>query len=122
MTKRALRRSVLEMALPAITPRLFLLTALAVVCALVATSPAPLSAHPGHGSHYCPKGGDDPIKVSRLVDRRVRVARRMARRHNCVVRVVKRDGRALVVTDDLRYDRVNVVVRDRRIKRIYGVF
>lgn len=72
---------------------------------------------------YCPRHDrEDRFDANRVEDKRVKRARRIARRHDCVVRVVKRDGEDLTITDDLRHDRINVVVRDRRVKRVDGVY
>jgi hypothetical protein len=49
-------------------------------------------------------------------------ARAIARRHGCIVRVVRRDGENLAVTDDFRTDRINVAVRNGRVVRATGVF
>jgi hypothetical protein len=49
-------------------------------------------------------------------------SREAARRHDCTVRVVKRNGENLAITDDLEPNRINVAVRDRRVTCIRGVF
>lgn len=121
MTSRRLGGSLTVMAAQGMIVRAGALLALAGLCALLVAAAGPSTATAG-GDRYCPKRAEDPILVSRLVDKRVRVARRMARRHDCVVRVVRRNGEWLAVTDDYRTDRVNVIVRDRRIKRIHGVY
>jgi hypothetical protein len=66
--------------------------------------------------------GPNPLDVDRLEGKRMGRARRLAARHDCTVRVVKRDGVPLVVTEDYRPDRINVVVRDNRVVRVRGVF
>ena len=46
-----------------------------------------------------------------LLGERLADAERMAKRNECTVRVVVRDGEQLVTTQDLRADRINVSVR-----------
>lgn len=76
----------------------------------------------GKSSRLCPRRSDDGFKTFRLVGKTEERGDVIARRHDCSVRVVKRDGEALGLTDDLMYDRVNVVVVDGRITRIDGVY
>lgn len=75
------------------------------------------------GRQMCPReSGAAGYDADRLEDRRVKRARRIAREHDCTVRVVKRDGEPLAVTDDLRPNRINVAVERGRIRRVVGVF
>ena len=72
---------------------------------------------------YFPRGGDpDRFDTARLVGRPLDRARRIARRHGCTVRVIKRDGKPRSGTDDFSRERANVVVRDGRVKRVDGVY
>jgi hypothetical protein len=63
----------------------------------------------------------DRFDAGRLVGKTVQVARRMARRHDCSVRVVKRNGQLPIVSADFNPFRINVAVRDHRIKNVMGV-
>jgi hypothetical protein len=75
------------------------------------------------GRQICPKGsGAAGYDADRLEDRRLKRARRIAHKHDCTVRVVKRDGEHLPVTDDLRPNRINVAGERSRIRRVIGVF
>ena len=75
------------------------------------------------GRQICPKGsGAAGYDADRLEDRRLRRARRIAHKHDCTVRVVKRNGEFLPVTDDLRPNRINVAIERGRIRRVMGVF
>jgi N-acyl-D-aspartate/D-glutamate deacylase len=47
---------------------------------------------------------------------------RIARRHDCELRVIKRGNRWLDITGGLRTNRVNVGLRDGRVKKVYGTF
>lgn len=99
--------------------------ALTFVCAGLVMGPQTLSAHTGH-AHPCPDyprhEADGSFDANRVIEKRVPVARRMARRHDCTVRVIKRDGKRLSVTDDRRFNRINVVVRNDFIIRMKGVY
>jgi hypothetical protein len=98
---------------------LAILLALALLAGSGSASPTPAAADP----IYCPRDDrEDRFNANRIEGKRVKRGRRIARRHDCVVRVVRRNGKDLAGTDDLRYDRINVAVRDRRIKRVVGVF
>ena len=75
------------------------------------------------GRQMCPKrSGAAGYDADRLEDRRLKRARRIAHKHDCTVRVVRRDGEHLPVTDDLRPNRINVAVKRGRIRRVIGVF
>jgi hypothetical protein len=75
------------------------------------------------GRQMCPKGsGAAGYDADRLEHRRLKRARRIAHNHGCTVRVIKRDGEHLPVTDDLRPNRINVAVERGRIRRVIGVF
>jgi hypothetical protein len=89
---------------------------------LLGLSPGPAMAQ-GTDPEVCPSAptADAPLEVERLVGKRVKRARELADGHGCRLRVVKRDGKDLIVTQDYRTDRVNIVVRDRRVTRVKGV-
>jgi hypothetical protein len=74
------------------------------------------------GEPRTPGRAAEPIDARKLVGKRMPRARRMAARHDCELRVVRRNGEWLIVTDDYRRDRANVAVRDRRVKRVLGVY
>ena len=57
-----------------------------------------------------------------LVGLRVGKARHVAEKHRCTLRVVRRNGEDLVVTQDFRTDRINVAVRRHVVKRIVGIY
>jgi hypothetical protein len=77
---------------------------------------------------YCPKRTDQSPRegkrfdASRLEGKTLRDARRLARKHQCSVRVVRLNGAPLVITDDFSSDRINVSVVGGRVKRAVGVF
>lgn len=74
------------------------------------------------GRQICPKGsGAAGYDADRLEGRRMNRARRIAREHDCTVRVVKRDGEWLPITLDLLPDRINVAVEGRRIRRVTSI-
>lgn len=72
--------------------------------------------------HFCPSTELDAFNARRLIGLSVPEARPRGRRHGCIVRVVRRNGEALLITDDHRNDRINVAVEDRVIVRIAGVW
>ncbi len=89
----------------------------------LATHPEPV---PAPDPSVCPaptpfKDTAGEFEIDRLEGRRLRSARRLARRHDCQVRVVKRDGRWLAVTEDYSPSRINVAVRDGRVRRAISV-
>lgn len=59
--------------------------------------------------------------AKRIIGRPLAQADRIARRHNCAVRVVLIDGMTLIRTADLLPNRINVVVRGGRVTRILGL-
>lgn len=59
--------------------------------------------------------------AEKLEGKKIRKAKRIAERHGCTVRVVKRDGEELPVTMDFSYNRINVSIRDKRVKKVYTV-
>jgi hypothetical protein len=74
------------------------------------------------GRKICPKGsGAAGYDADRLEGRRMKRARLIAREHDCIVRVVKRDGEWLPITLELRPDRINVVVEHGRIRRVTSI-
>jgi hypothetical protein len=83
---------------------------------------------PPSGGYLCPRQQPGPppraetFDARELVGMRVKKARSTAATHGCQVRVVRRNGEPLVVTQDFRTDRVNVAVRHRVVKRIVGIY
>lgn len=57
----------------------------------------------------------------RMIGRPLAKAERMASAHNCGLRIIWIDGMILMATSDLRYDRVNVAVRNGKVRRILGI-
>lgn len=71
----------------------------------------------------CPRGDrEHGFDTARLVGRHIRSAVKLARRHDCTVRVIERDGHPRAITKDLRFDRVNVVREGDRVTRVDGVY
>lgn len=74
---------------------------------------------------FAAAGGADPrsspFEIERLEGRRTGAARRLAARHGCQLRVVRRNGRWLAVTEDYSTSRINVAVRDGRVRRALSV-
>jgi hypothetical protein len=98
--------------------------------ALGAAGPAQATTQP---NYICPdpeietlSGGDfaptNPFDSRDLEGRRTRRARRIAAEHDCSVRVVRRNGEDLFVTEDFSFSRINVAVRHRRVTKVFGVF
>jgi hypothetical protein len=105
-----------------------LLTPALVSAALLALTGAPSAA--AATNYTCPDPSvetltafapTNPFDSRKLEGRRVRRARRIAGRHDCTVRVTRRNGKDLVVTQDFSFSRINVAVRDRRVTRVFGV-
>jgi hypothetical protein len=103
-----------------------LLTALALTALAPGASAVP---PPPSGGYLCPRAPVPPpppradaFDARELVGLRVRKARRVSASHGCELRVVRRNGEPLVVTQDFRTDRVNVAVRHRKIRRIVGIY
>lgn len=71
--------------------------------------------------HYCPSTEFPGFNARELIGMRLKRARMVARRHDCIVRVVRRDGEPIAGTDDYRDDRINVAVENERIVRIAGI-
>jgi hypothetical protein len=92
-----------------------------------AAGPSAAAPPPPSGRHVCPRPPAGPptpegYDARELVGLRVGKAKRVAERHGCTLRVVRRDGEWLVVTQDFRTDRINVAVRDRVVRRIVGIY
>ena len=102
--------------------RVVLLT-LATASLLASTSASPAQAATDPPGPLCPRGvsADERLDASQLKGMKLWKARRLAGRYECEVRVVKLDGEWLDVTTDLVRDRINVVVRDRRIRKVLNV-
>lgn len=64
---------------------------------------------------------EDRLHATELSGKRVSEARTTAARHGCVFRVVRRDGKDLVVTQDYRTDRINVAVEGDRVVGVEGI-
>jgi hypothetical protein len=106
--------------------RTFLAAALIGLVALPAPSVA--VPPPPSGGYLCPRQQPGPppraeaFNARELVGMRVKKARRVSDAHACELRVVRRNGEPLVVTQDFRTDRINVAVRHRVVKRIVGIY
>ena len=79
------------------------------------------SASSGTDGQRCPRGDHDGYEARRLIGKTLERARKAARRRDCYVRVVKRNGEYLSVTDDFVVNRINVGVRRRIVKSVHGV-
>ena len=115
--------------------RIILLVA-AVAAAIASAAPSSadryLASHSGQDRHRCPDIKASPgtpadfprgtFDTRKLLERRVRSARKVARRFGCSISVIKRDGVfAPADSNIVSYVRVNVAVSDGRISRIFGV-
>ena len=104
------------------------LTALIAVVALLVGPGAAQAARGGDGvGPFCPKRdlqlrAGERLDTSRLIGKTERRAQRIAKRHECTLRVVRRDGISLPVTDDYRPSRINIAVRQGIVKRVLGIF
>ena len=105
-------------------------TALAVVAALLVAAPviatgATEGTDARHGAsgegQRCPRGDHEGYEARRLKGKTTKRARKVARRHDCFIRVVKRNGEYLAVTDDFVVNRINVGVRRHVVKSVHGV-
>ena len=76
------------------------------------------AAHP----RYCPKNDPGGYDARRLIGKRLPRARDAARAYGCIVRVIKRDGESLPVTEDFSWTRINVAVFDGRVTGIDGIY
>ena len=106
-----------------------MLRGVAVAAGLIAIS-APGTAAGAAEPLRCPapfagdgatESAEGEFEIERLEGLRMRAARRLADRHGCQVRVVRRNGRWLAVTEDYSPSRINVAVRDGRVKRALSV-
>ena len=103
---------------------------IAAVVAFVVAVGAGTPAVAGDGAKrgpYCPaqmprEAADQRFDAARLVGLRMPAARELANRHGCSVRVVKRNGEFLIVTQEYSAFRINVATRNRRITRIMGIY
>ena len=71
---------------------------------------------------YCPKGKESGYDATDLIGRNAPTARRVANDNGCEYRVVRRDGKWLAHNDDLRWDRINLGLREHRVVRIHGIY
>jgi hypothetical protein len=69
----------------------------------------------------CPRGDHEGYEARRLKGKTTKRARKVARRHDCYIRVIKRNGEYLAVTDDFVVNRINVGVRRQVVKTVHGV-
>jgi len=90
--------------------------ALALAGAAGCGSDAPDERSPGAGAASGPRCG--ALDTGRLVGRTEQEAAALAQDAGCTVRVVRRDGEGLFVTEDFRPDRINVAVRDGRVTAV----
>jgi hypothetical protein len=102
--------------------RLLVLVLLGLAVVVPTIAGAEMSASEQRGGRYCPAGSDDQFDTRRLDGKLFSNARKIARRHDCDVRVLFRDGVGIPMTDDRSFDRVNIDVRDGRVVKVYGVF
>jgi hypothetical protein len=93
-----------------------------VTLALLGAGPASAdpSPHAYGGTKECPADGGG-FNAKKLKGKRLEAARELALRHGCTVRVVRRNGRNLPVTADLKPNRINVAIKGKK-KRIVKVF
>jgi hypothetical protein len=102
--------------------------ALTLLAAAAFTPGAGAVPPPPSGGYLCPRQQPGPppraeaFDARELVGLKVKKARRVAVAHACELRVVRRNGEPLVVTQDFRTDRVNVAVRHKVVKRIVGIY
>jgi len=91
--------------------------------AVALASDQPERKHGGSSEppRYCPRGDADGYDANDLIGRTVPRAKERARAEDCKLRVVRRNGTWLAVSDDWRPDRINVAVRDHRVTRITGI-
>jgi hypothetical protein len=94
----------------------------------VPTTPAETTVERPAKPVYCPTavGGKGPKAKDRFDAREilslsVAEAKAVAKKHGCVVRVVRRDGVDLVRTMDFSNARINVTVTQDRVLRIGGI-
>lgn len=79
----------------------------------------------GPGPKYCPgNAGETWNAKPAVLGKTLEKATAIATRHECEVRVVRRDGVGFLITADLRFTRLNFAVKgpDQRVIRIVGVF
>lgn len=97
---------------------------LIAVLALGAFAP-PATADPSYERPLCPTSdglrSEQRFDAARLVGRSMPAARKLANRHGCSVRVVKRNGEWLAVTEDFSPSRINVAVREGTVVRIVSI-
>lgn len=66
-------------------------------------------------------GGAGSFDARELEGRTLSAAEDEAKAHGCSVRVARRDGEDLILTQDLRPSRINVAVTDGRVTRVLSV-
>jgi hypothetical protein len=72
--------------------------------------------------HYCPRGDTDGFNANRLIGRKLPRARHLANEHGCTLRVVKRNGEGLIITEDFSPTRIDVAVWGKRVSGIDGIY
>jgi hypothetical protein len=102
--------------------RALLLTLAAAIGLPSATAIAGDGFEPPSGPRYCPTEGAKRLDTYRLEGKKLGKAKRLAKRHQCTVRVLRRDGEWLFYTLDLRQDRVNIAIDGRRVVEVFGVY
>ena len=95
--------------------------AIAMTSSLVAAAPPDAPEPPGD-RWRCPREDSSGLHVQRLEGLRVHRAREVARSHNCFLRIVRRNGDWIDATDDFDGRRINITVRDRRVKQVLGTY
>ena len=94
------------------------------IVALALLGAGPANADPGTyaygGTKACPADGGG-FNANKLKGKRLVVGRELALRNGCTVRVVRRNGHDLMVTADLKPNRINVAIKGAK-KRIVKVF
>ena len=70
---------------------------------------------------WCPKDREGGFDAREVLGRSADEAERLAEDNGCHLRVVERDGQSQPVTKDLRFDRINVAVRDGVVTRVASI-
>ena len=84
-----------------------------------ALTPGQPPGDPHRLTPWCPRdaAAAERLDARRLIGLTLRQARGLAAEFDCTVRVIERDGRAVPHTQDLRRDRIDVDIGDRRVLR-----
>ena len=105
----------------------YALAGIAMLVLLFSSSPAEAERAPAPAGESkqplrCPGEAFVPVRDRAVRGLPTKRARELVARRGCEMRVVKRDGRDLIVTDDLSVPRVNVAVRDGHVVRVTGIY